>query len=77
MNGSMPQEETSFVDGKDLKPARIPEPTFWPSILALGTVLFLWGILTSVLVSILGGIVFAIAMVEWIGDLRREQERKE
>ncbi len=51
----------------------LPEPTYWPAVLAFGIVLFAWGIVTSYIIIGVGLIVFAVAVAGWIGDLRHEQ----
>jgi hypothetical protein len=48
----------------------LPAPTYWPAALAFGIVLLCWGIVTSWIVGLVGGIVLAVALVGWIGDLR-------
>lgn len=47
----------------------LPEPTYWPAVLAFGITLIFWGILTSWIISGVGLIVFAVALTGWIGDL--------
>jgi hypothetical protein len=48
----------------------LPRPTYWPAALAFGITLLCWGILTSWIISIAGGIILAIALAGWIGELR-------
>jgi hypothetical protein len=48
----------------------LPRPTYWPAALAFGITLLAWGILTSWIISIAGGIVLAVALAGWIGELR-------
>lgn len=54
------------------EPQRLPEPTYWPFMLALGIVVLLWGVLTNYVVSIIGFIVFVVALAGWISDLFKE-----
>ena len=54
------------------KPVDLPEPTYWPFFLAFGISLMVWGILTSWLISLIGLIVFVIALGGWISDLYHE-----
>jgi hypothetical protein len=44
---------------------QLPSPTAWPMVLALGITLVLAGMVTSGVVSILGGVLTLIAMVGW------------
>jgi hypothetical protein len=56
-------------------PASIPRPTFWPAALAYGITFLMWGIVTSMVLVVVGGLVFVAAIVGWIGELRLEQRR--
>ncbi len=53
------------------KPYTLPRPTYWPAALALGSVLLLWGILTSRILSVIGAVLFTLSMVGWIAELLR------
>ena len=44
---------------------QLPSPTAWPVVLALGIALVLSGMVTSGIVSILGGILAVAAIVGW------------
>lgn len=59
------------------QPQRLPQPTYWPFMLALGIVVLLWGILTNIIVSIVGFFVFVIALAGWIKDLYKEAKTQE
>jgi hypothetical protein len=48
----------------------LPQPTYWPVVLALGITFIAWGIVTSLLISIVGLVLFALAIAGWIGELR-------
>lgn len=54
------------------QPATLPAPTYWPAVLALGTTMLLWGIVTSWIISAVGLGLAALALAGWIGDIRRE-----
>ena len=51
-------------------PERLPQPTYSPAALALGIVLLLWGVVTTVALSAVGLILSALALARWIGELR-------
>jgi hypothetical protein len=57
------------------KPALIPEPTPWPSALALAITLFGWGLITSPVLIGIGVALFTVALAGWIGDLRHEADQ--
>lgn len=54
------------------QPATMPAPTYWPVVMALGTVMLLWGIVTAWAISAVGLGLIALALAGWIGDIRRE-----
>ncbi|MGH9396867.1 MAG: hypothetical protein ACRD18_08465 [Terriglobia bacterium] len=55
------------------RPEKLPSPTYAPATMALGIVLLLWGMLTTPLISLVGLVLFVIALAGWIGDLRHER----
>jgi hypothetical protein len=55
------------------KPETLPEPTYWPAVLAVGVTLLAWGVVTSTLLSLLGLGISIVAVIKWIGDIRHEQ----
>ncbi len=48
----------------------LPKPTAWPATLALAITFLLWGLASSLIISGVGAIVFAVALTGWIGDIR-------
>jgi hypothetical protein len=62
-----PAEEWSVA-----KPDAIPPPTFVPAAMAFGTSLFMWGLLTSVVLIAVGLSVMVVSMVGWIGEMRHD-----
>lgn len=50
----------------------IPEPTYMPLVMALGIMCLLWGIVTTAFLSLVGAILFVVAISGWIGELRHE-----
>ena len=48
----------------------LPRPTYWPAVMAFGIVLLAWGLVTTLLISGVGLVLFALALVGWIGALR-------
>ncbi len=55
------------------RPEVLPRPTYAPAGLAFGATFLLWGILTSYIVSIVGGIIFVISLAAWIGEILHER----
>jgi hypothetical protein len=56
------------------RPQNIPRPTYSPAVMALAIVCLLWGIVTTYLISLLGAVLFGIALAGWIGELRHEHQ---
>jgi hypothetical protein len=54
-------------------PEKIPEPTVWPFVLALGATLLAWGVVTSWMISVVGMLLFAAGMGGWIAEMRHDQ----
>ena len=54
------------------EPGAMPEPTFWPVVLAFGVVLIFWGLITSLIITGVGIIVMGISLDGWIQDLNHE-----
>ena len=53
-----------------------PRPTWWPAALALGIVLVLWGIVTSLMVAAVGVAVLAVALAGWLGEVCHERRQR-
>ena len=70
------QPETGMDDWTEPRELTIPDPTYWPAVLALGVMFILWGIVTMSLVSLIGFVLFAIALAGWIGELRHEYRNR-
>jgi hypothetical protein len=70
----MEEEPPAPTDQWQTPPApRLPKPTAWPPTLALSITFLLWGLASSLLISGVGAVVFAVALTGWIGDIRHER----
>ena len=54
------------------RPEVIPPSTPWPAAMALGIAFFGWGLIASLVVLGVGLVLFAVSLVGWIGEIRRE-----
>ena len=54
------------------RPERTPHPTYWPAVVGLGVMFFTWGIISNLLVLMLGVLVLLVGFTGWIGDLLSE-----
>ena len=52
------------------RPEVIPQPTFAPAAMAFGTTIFMWGLLTSMVLIATGLCVMVAALAAWIGEIR-------
>lgn len=57
------------------RPETVPRPTFWPASLAFGITFLVWGLVTSVVLIVVGLAVFVVSLMGWIGELRHEERR--
>jgi len=53
----------------------LPAPTVWPAALALGITFLVWGLVTSLIITAAGGLLFAVALAGWIRDIRHERAK--
>jgi len=56
------------------RPEKPPRSTLWPAAVAFGVTLMAWGIISSLLVTVFGLAVFAVAMTGWIKEIRHERK---
>ena len=50
----------------------LPGPSFWPVLLAVGVAMSLIGVITKVVVVVIGLIILVVALGGWIRDARRD-----
>jgi hypothetical protein len=69
-----PETGEKVIEGWHVaKPEVLPSPSYWPLALAFGAALLGFGVLTSYIISVVGLVVFVIAITKWIGELCRER----
>lgn len=59
------------------KPEGMPPPTYWPFVLAVSLMFLGWGLLTTWVIAVAGGIGIIVAITGWIKDLLYEQRRND
>jgi hypothetical protein len=57
------------------QPQSLPEPCVWPATLAMGITCLLWGLVTSLIITGVGLVVFAGAIAGWIREIRHERSK--
>jgi hypothetical protein len=75
-NKDTPKGQTKIdkISWHDPLPEKIPEPTYWPFLLAFGIVLIFWGLVSAWLISLAGVIIFAASLAGWIGEMIHEHD---
>ncbi len=68
-----PADERSQPGWHAPLPEKIPTPTAWPLVLALGATLLAWGVVTSWALSVVGLLLFVAGAGGWIAELRHDQ----
>jgi hypothetical protein len=58
------------------RPEQLPEPCIWPATLALGITFLVWGLVTSLIITGMGIMLFAVALAGWIRDVRHERSKR-
>jgi hypothetical protein len=51
----------------------LPKATYWPVIMGLAITLIVFGIITTIIITIVGFILFAVSLIGWIGDVQNEK----
>ncbi|WP_196891036.1 hypothetical protein [Aureivirga marina] len=58
-------------------PEELPKFTWYPFILSIGVTLLFWGIVTTLIIAIMGIIFLFLGLIGWISNLLEEQKRME
>ena len=72
---SFPTPPETRADWNLPRPQKMPEPSVWPAALALGIALLLWGLVTSLIITGTGLVLFFTALAGWIRDIRHERSQ--
>lgn len=62
--------EAARSQWSEARPEIIPSPSIAPPAMAFGITLFMWGLLTSVVLIVVGLVVMITALTFWIGEIR-------
>lgn len=57
------------------RPARLPDSTYNPVIVAFGIILLAMGVVSSYYIAVIGAILFVIGLARWIGELQDDVRR--
>lgn len=74
-NENQPPKPTS-PEWEPLPHEHLPRPTYFPAGLAMGTTFIAWGLITSVVVLLVGVALFIASLAGWITDLRHARKHE-
>ncbi len=55
---------------------RLPRPTYFPAGLAMGTTFIFWGLITSLVILLIGIGLFAAALAGWLTEIRHGRKHQ-
>ena len=73
---SKPVPPESYRGWSVLPPEKLPESGIWPVTLALGITFLVWGLVTTLIITGVGVVLFAVALAGWIRDIRHERAKR-
>lgn len=65
--------ENNIQEYTEPKPGMIPQPTYWPFMLAVSLAFLGWGLLTSAILLFAGLAGMAISITGWIKEMLHER----
>ena len=73
----MPDEQSPTAGPKwePLPAEHLPRPTYFPAGLAMGIAFIFWGLITSLVVFVVGLALFIASLAGWITEIRYERKR--
>jgi hypothetical protein len=74
----MPNEQPSIArPGWEPLPAEhLPRPTYFPAGLAMGVTFLFWGLITSLIIFVVGLVLFSASLAGWITEIRYERKHR-
>jgi len=77
MMSDEPEPHTIRAGWEPLEHKNLPEPTYFPSGLAMGVAFTFWGLITSWVIFAVGIGLFIAALAGWISEIRHERKHNE
>jgi hypothetical protein len=59
-----------------LPPEKLPTPTYFPAGMAMGTTFIFWGLITSLVIFLIGLGLFAASLAGWVTEIRHERKQR-
>jgi hypothetical protein len=66
--------QTTHAGWEPLPREHLPQPTYFPAGLAMGTTFIFWGVITSGVIFLVGIGLFIAALAGWITEIRHERQ---
>jgi hypothetical protein len=72
----MPDEQSPMAHPRwePLPAEHLPRPTYFPAGLAMGIAFLFWGLITSLVVILVGLALFIASLAGWITEIRYERK---
>jgi hypothetical protein len=61
---------------EELPHEHLPRPTYFPAGLAMGTTFIFWGLITSLVIFLVGLALFIASLAGWIAELYHERKSR-
>jgi hypothetical protein len=58
-----------------LPPEKLPRPTYFPAGMAMGTAFIFWGLITSLVIFLVGAALFLAALAGWLTEIYHERNQ--
>ena len=73
MSEEIKQKENTVQEYVKAKPEILPKPTYMPFLLAVSLLFVGWGLLSTWIISVAGGVGVCISLYGWIKELLHER----
>jgi hypothetical protein len=74
----MPDEQSpdTHPNWAPLPAESLPRPTYFPAGLAMGVTFLFWGLISSLVIFLVGLVLFAASLAGWITEIRYERKHR-
>jgi hypothetical protein len=71
------QPKTTHPGWETLPHEHLPGPTYFPAGMAMGTTFIFWGLITSLVIFVVGLALFTASLAGWLTEIRYERKKRE
>jgi hypothetical protein len=72
MSAQNSERDNWKTTGPKAPPETIPPPTVYPATLSLGVTMMAFGVVTSLIITLAGTVIFLFGVAGWVEDLRND-----